>query len=151
MPENNWLKPLKIFLGLAGSIYGLGYLDVTLRARAAYLQGEKYWHWHNHAEEKRSYYEAQFEKDEKKLEAKLAKGELDQEEFQDEVQILRVRKEYALQESNLKYAHAWYQTAAQILTPPESKWVKLAREKMVQSKALWEEELASQGISAPNF
>lgn len=50
-----------------------------------------------------------------------------------------------------KDAYAWYQTAAELFTPPESKWSRLARQKMPQAKERWKAELRSKGIPFEDY
>ena len=43
-------------------------------------------------------------------------------------------------------AYAWYETAAELFSPPESRWSRLAREKMPLAKERWKAELAAKHI-----
>jgi hypothetical protein len=80
---------LWILLGVA-AVYGMVCIDVVLRARHAYLEGEK----------------AQRPQD----------------------------------------AYAWYESAATLFVPPESKWSRMARAKMPEAKEKWKTDLRARHI-----
>ena len=79
-----------IVLG-AAAVYGIVCADVVMRARHAYLEGEK--------------------------------------------------------AASPKEAYAWYESAATLFVPPESKWSRLAREKMPIAKERWKADLRARHIS----
>jgi hypothetical protein len=56
-----------------------------------------------------------------------------------------------MEESSIKYAYIWFQTTVELFSPPESKWVKLARKKMPLAKSLWQKELESKGIKVEPY
>ena len=62
--------------------------------------------------------------------------------------VLRARDAYlkAEQASSAQMAYVWYETAATLFTPPESKWSRMAREKMPEAKARWKAELQAKGV-----
>ncbi len=49
--------------------------------------------------------------------------------------------------ANPRDAYAWYESAAHLFTPPESKWSKAARQKMPIVKERWKADLKAKGIS----
>ena len=63
--------------------------------------------------------------------------------------VLRARHAYLEGEkaASPKEAYAWYESAATLFVPPESKWSRLAREKMPLAKEKWKAELKAKGIS----
>ena len=139
----------RIALMLAGTValvYGMIYLDVVWRAKEAYQEGEKYWRWTDHPEEYANEINSRFEVDKKKLETKRAEGKLTQDDFDRELQLLQFGRVQSLKESTIKYAYVWYQTAVELFSPPESKWVKLSREKMPLAKERWKAELRAKKI-----
>ncbi len=77
------------FLGTA-AVYGMVCADVVLRARHAYLEGER--------------------------------------------------------ASNPRDAYAWYESAATLFVPPESRWSRLAREKMPLARERWKADLRARHI-----
>ena len=56
-----------------------------------------------------------------------------------------------MKESSLKYAYVWFQTAVELFSPPESRWVALSREKMVLAKELWKKELDAKKIPYQDY
>jgi hypothetical protein len=46
-----------------------------------------------------------------------------------------------------KEAYAWYESAATLFTPPESKWSRMARDKMPIAKEKWKAELRAKHIA----
>lgn len=62
--------------------------------------------------------------------------------------ILRARHAYLEGEkaSSPGAAYAWYESAATLFTPPESRWTRLARAKMPLAKARWKAELQSRHL-----
>ncbi len=62
--------------------------------------------------------------------------------------VLRARQAYLEGEkaSSPKEAYAWYESAATLFVPPESKWSRLAREKMPLAKEKWKAELHAKHI-----
>jgi len=62
--------------------------------------------------------------------------------------VLRARYAYLEGEkaSNPREAYAWDETAATLFTPPESRWSRLAREKMPAAKEKWKADLQAKGV-----
>ncbi|MBI3287976.1 MAG: hypothetical protein HYZ74_00480, partial [Elusimicrobia bacterium] len=54
-------------------------------------------------------------------------------------------------ESSLKYAFVWYQTAAELFTPPENRWTAEARVKMRQARELWKSELEARKVPYQDY
>jgi len=65
--------------------------------------------------------------------------------------IIKFNYEREMEESSIKYAYIWYQTAVELFSPPRSKWVKLAEKKMPEAKKLWRQELTSKGIKVEDY
>ena len=122
------------------------YFDLWLRAKEAYQGGEKYRSWYEQPELKKKKLEEKFEKDKAKLDKLLKKGKIKPEEYEKKLNILKYETEREQEESAIKYAYFWYQTAGELFSPPESKWVKLSREKMYLAKEKWKEELTKKGV-----
>ena len=141
-----WVRRTAVILGSVAVVYGMVYLDLLMRARHAYLEGEKYWSWHRHPEEKVKYYEQWLAQRRGELEKKLRKGKISSEVLRREKELLEFQKEEALRESSIKYAYVWYQTAVELFSPPDSKWVRLSRERMLLAKELWRKELQAKKI-----
>jgi hypothetical protein len=126
-----------------GAVFVLAavYVDLMLRARTAYYEGEKYLSWHADPGKKKDYFQKQFEKAVVELDREKNSGRMDDTEYRQRVALEEFRRDEAVAESSLKYAYHWYKTAVDLFSPPESRWVKLSREKMRSTKALWKAEL----------
>ena len=62
--------------------------------------------------------------------------------------VLRARHAYLEGEraGNPREAYAWYESAATLFTPPESRWSRLARKKMPAAKDAWRADLRKRHI-----
>lgn len=127
-------------------VYLMIYFDLWLRARNAYLEGEKYWSWYEKPDLKEKDLEKKFEKEKIKLDKQLKKGKIKKEEYEKKLEILKYENEREKEESAIKYAYYWYQTVVELFSPPESKWVRLARKKIPLAKEKWKEELRKKNI-----
>jgi hypothetical protein len=147
-------KTVRIAAGVAAvaaAVYAMVYLDVVLRARSAYLEGEKYWSWYENPELKKKALEEKYSKESKDAEGLLSRGKIKKEEYDRKLQVIEFNRKRELEESAIKYAYVWYQTAVELFSPPESKWVKLSREKMPRAKELWRQELLKKGIKVEDY
>ncbi len=149
--QKRWVKTAGLVLLCIGAVYALIYADVVLRARSAYLEGEKYWSWHSNPQEKAKALESAFAEEKAALDTQLAKGKLKKEEHGQQLEIAQFNRDQKLKESSIKYAYIWYQTVVELFSPPESKWVRLAREKMPQAKELWKQELKAKNIPFEDY
>ena len=149
--EKKWFKITLTVVSCAVIVYALIYIDVVLRARSAYLEGEKYWYWYEHPEAKKEALDNEFDKNKKVLEQKLAKKKISQNDYEKELDVLNFTHEQKLKESSIKYAYIWYQTVVELFSPPDSKWVKMAREKMPKAKELWKKELIEKKIPFEDY
>jgi hypothetical protein len=63
--------------------------------------------------------------------------------------VLRARHAFFEGEkaANPQEAYAWYESAATLFAPPESRWSRLAREKMPAAKEAWKTDLRRRRIS----
>jgi len=137
---------LKIAALLALAVYGLVYADLCLRARTGYLEGEKYMEWHRRPELKKAHFDARFDREKKLLDEKLSAGELSKIEYEQQLELEKFRRNEWVAESSLKYSYHWYKTVVELFSPPESRWVRLSREKMAAAKELWKAELDAKKI-----
>ena len=62
--------------------------------------------------------------------------------------VWRARQAYLEGEkaANPREAYAWYEAAATLFIPPESRWSRLAREKMPQAKDRWKADLKTRHV-----
>jgi hypothetical protein len=146
-----WQKISLLVLCTLAAMYAMVYIDVVSRAKSAYLEGEKYWNWAEHPEQRAQAMEAQLTADKADLQTRLSKGKLSKDEYDRELELLQFDHEQQLKESSIKYAFVWYQTAADLFSPPESKWVKMARVKMPLAKERWKAELRAKKIPFEDY
>lgn len=140
-------RTLFTVLGCAGFVYAAVYVDLTLRARTAYLEGERRMEWRKNPALKKAALEAELAAAEKSIrEAKLPESQLQQ-----RLALARFEHEERLKESDAKYAYVWYQTAVELFSPPDSKWVRLSREKLPVAKELWKKELDERKIPYKDY
>jgi hypothetical protein len=137
--------------GTAAVMYGMVYCDVVMRAKQAFQEGEKYSQWADHPDLKARFLDDRYGKEKSKLDAQLARGKLDKDDYDRSLELAQFDHDQALKESSIKYAYVWYQTAAELFSPPESKWVKLSRQKMPLAKERWESELHAKGIPFEDY
>lgn len=138
-------------LACAACVYAIAYVDVVLRARSAYLEGEKYLDWNVHPEKKKAWLEQKLVEKEARLRSDFAAGRLTKDELDERLYLARFERDERLAESSLKYAFIWFQTATELFTPPESKWVVLSREKLASTKELWKKELDAKHIPYQDY
>ncbi len=141
---------LFVIVGILG-VYVLIYLDVVSRSKEAYQEGEKYMSWFHEPSLKEKYFQARFEDEKEKLDKKLAKKTMTEEEYREQLEVLKFDQEFNMAESPLKYAYQWYKDAFELFSPPESKWVKLAREKAPQVLEMWKQELREKKIPFEDY
>ena len=141
-----WVKVLITAAACVMAVYTLVYVDVILRARSACLEGDKYWSWYENPKLKEAAVSDWYNLEKQKLDSSLSKNKINKDDYDRQVEILGFTKEQKLKESSIKYAYIWYQTVVELFTPPESKWVKIAREQMPKAKELWKQELRSKNI-----
>jgi len=130
---------------LLAFVFAAVYVDVVLRARSAYLEGEKWLEWNRKPELKKAHFDEVLEARIKDLERERAAGLLP-EAYAKKLALARFERDQAVSESSLKYAYVWFQTAAELFTPPESRWVVMSRERMAQTRALWKKELDAKKV-----
>ncbi|MCX7956298.1 MAG: hypothetical protein N2643_00160 [Endomicrobia bacterium] len=147
---NNYKKIIFILM-IIFLVYFAIYVDVILRAKTSYENAERYLDWHFNPEKKMLYLEQQSNVEKKKLEEKYLKGKISKHEYEIGLELIDFDKKRQLEESSLKYAYIWYKTAIDLFNPPESKWVKLSKEKIKQVKKMWKKELESKGYKVEDY
>ncbi len=141
---------LQIFAVIA-CVYVVVFVDLTLRARGAYIEGEKYYNWHRNPSEKKAFFLQEYRKAEKNLDESLSSGKVTREQYQSRLELAGFELNRHLKDSSIKHAYAWYRTAAELFTPPESKWVRLSRKKMLKARRLWKEDLEKRDIPFQDY
>ena len=144
-------RAVLITAALIAAVYGMARVDLTLRARSAYLEGEKWMAWNLKPELKKAHFDAELAAREGELSRELAKGKLERAAYERKTGLARFERDQAVAESSLKYAYVWYQTAAELFSPPASRWSVLARAKMTETRVLWKKELDAQNISYQDY
>jgi hypothetical protein len=137
--------------GFLAFVYGVAYVDLVLRARSAYFEGEKHMAWAKDGSLKKAALDRELGAREAELRARAAKEGWDAQALEQRLFLARFERDERLKESSLKYAYVWYQTAVELFTPPESKWVALCRQRSVEAKRLWKQELDAQKIPYQDY
>ena len=146
-----WRRALLTAAGLLLFVYAAACVDVVLRARSAYNEGEKWLSWSEHGELKKAHFDAELAEQQKALESERNAGRLTPAEYDKKLGLARFERDQAVAESSLKYAYVWYQTAAELFTPPESRWTAMSRVKMKTTRELWKKELDAKKIPYPDY
>jgi hypothetical protein len=148
MPWRRYL--LTAAAGLA-FVYATAYVDLTLRARSAFYEGERYMAWNSDPSLKKAALAAELQAKESRLRAQAEKERWAAEVLEQRLFLARFEHGERLKESSLKFAYVWYQSAVELFTPPESKWVVLCRQRAVEAKRLWKKELDAQKIPYEDY
>ena len=146
-----WRRGLLTAGGLIAFVYVAACVDIVLRARSAYLEGEKWLSWEAHPERKKAHFDAEFAQRRKTFERERDGGRLTAAEFDKKVELAGFERDEAVAESSLKYAYVWFQTATELFTPPESRWTVRARSKMIETRGLWKRELDAKRIPYQDY
>lgn len=148
MPWRRWLAAA---LGCLAFIYAVAYADVVLRARRAYLEGEKYMLWTEQPALKQAALDAELVLQENELRGRAVHEGWSADALQQRLYLARFQHDERLKESSAKYAYVWYRTAIRLFSPPESKWVRLCRERAPAAKALWKKDLDAAKIPYEDY
>ena len=151
MTGNGWKKNLVLILLGIAACYAIVYVDVVLRAREAWTKGEQFWRWADHPEERAAYLQSEETKELADLDKKHSEGKVSSADYDRDKELLQFRYLQMGKESCIKYAYIWYQTAVQLFSPPDSKWVRLSREKMSLAKERWRDELRAKKIPFEDY
>lgn len=138
-------------VALLACVYGMARADLWLRARSACLEGDKWMEWSRRPELKKAHFDLEMEARVRALDADLAAGRLDKIAYDRKAALARFERDQAVAESSLKYAFVWYQTAAELFSPPENRWTVEARAKMKDARALWKKELDAQKVPYQDY
>ena len=138
-------------LSAAAALVAAVYCDLWLRARTACLTGDRYMAFNSDPAAKKAWFEAVFEEERAALDKELAAGRIGAAEHKERVALAVFRRDEAVAESSLKYAYHWYKTAVELFGPPETKYVRLSRERMAEAKRLWKLELDAAKIPYEDY
>lgn len=138
-------------LSAAAALAAAVYCDLWLRARTACLTGDRYMSWNADPSAKKAWFEARFQDERAVLDKDLAAGRIGAPEHKERLALAGFRRDEAVSESSLKYAYHWYKTAVELFSPPETKYVRLSRERMAEAKRLWKLELDAAKIPYEDY
>lgn len=135
-------------LALAGFVYAAAWTDSWLRARTAYLEGEKYMRWNEEPALRKAAAEADFGADKARLDEERAAGRMDDLEHSQRLALAAFKRDEAAAESPLKLAYRWFETGADLFSTPDNRWARRSRERMAEAGRLWRRELEARGLPA---
>lgn len=141
-------------LKVSGLLLALGALvwaDLARRAYTALNEGERYLAWHDKPELQKDYWDSWLKAEETRLEAEAASGRITARERVWRVAAAKAEHQERLAESPLKYAVRWFETAAELFTPPPTPWSRRARERLEVARLLWSRELAASGLKLEDY
>lgn len=136
-----WARRSVLAAGCAAAFAFAVYADLWLRARTAVLTGDRYMAWAGDVPAKKAWFDSELAQEKAELDRELAAGRMAPPEHAQRVVLAEFRRDEAVAESSLKLAYHWYKTAVELFSPPETTYVRRARERMAEAKRLWKAEL----------
>lgn len=149
--SKRWVQNAAIAAGCVLLIFGMIYWDVVSRAKESFQTGEQYMYWHDNPDEKKAHFQKKFEQEKTELDEMLRTNKLTEAEYREKLDIIEFDRDFHIRESSLKYAYQWYKDTYELFSPPESKWVRRAREKAPQVLAMWKKELDAKKIPYEDY
>ncbi|MBI4062868.1 MAG: hypothetical protein HY401_01025 [Elusimicrobia bacterium] len=149
--QRGWAAKIGFLAATIAAVYGLILGDLWLRARQSYREGEKYLGWHRDPQAKRAGVDREFQDWKAKLDQLFKKKRISQADYQERLELAEFDRNEKIKESSVKYAYIWFQTTAELFSPPDNVWVRRAREKMVETKELWKKELTANKIPFEDY
>ena len=146
-----WRRRLATAVALAAAVYAMAAVDVVLRARSAYTEGEKWLEWSRKPELKRAHLDGELARREAELRRLREDGKLDDAALERKLALAKFERDQQLEESSIKYAYVWFQSAAELFTPPENRWSTRARERVRETRELWKKELDAKKIPYQDY
>ncbi len=150
-PARHWRRAVAAWAVCALVAYGMVYCDLWLRARAACREGEKYLEWNLHPGLKAAGLDRTLAVQTARLQAQQQAGSITPQDLDRRLALARFARDESMRESSLKYAYVWFQTAAELFSPPESRWVLLSRKRMPEARRLWKAELDSRHVRYQDY
>jgi hypothetical protein len=144
--QKRWAQNALAIGATAAIAYSMVYIDVRARAKEAFRQGERYESWAQNPEEKKQFFEGKFLKEKAALDRRREKAEISQEDYDQDLEVLKFDRDQAVGESSIKYAYQWYKDTYELFSPPESASVRRARLLAPAMKERWREELRAKNI-----
>jgi hypothetical protein len=129
------LKEILITTGLVIAVlitaFFMARFEVVRRAHREYTEGEKFLNFYRSPDAKKAYYDDKLKKKE----------------------ITDIEYEMLMEDNALKNAYVQYQTVVDLLTPPESEWVKKSRQRLAEISPeynAWVAQLSTEVQKASN-
>jgi hypothetical protein len=144
-------RALAAAAALTAFVYAATAADTMLRARSALREGERWLEWSDHPERKKAHFDAEFDARRAALDADRASGRLSAEEREKRLLLARFERDRAEADSSLRHAYVWFESAADLFSPPESRWSARARVLMAETRERWRRERLAQGLPAEDY
>jgi hypothetical protein len=141
-----WRRGLLTAAGLAAAVWAMAAADCVLRARSAYLEGEKWLSWHADPKLKAAHFDAELAARLAAVDAEVRAGKTEPAAAERKRLLARFERDQAVAESSVKYAFVWFQTAAELFARPDNPWARKARVRMAEAKELWKKELDARKV-----
>ena len=141
-----WRRALLTAAGLLAFVYAAACVDVVLRARSAYLEGEKWLSWSEHPELKKAHFDAEFDARRAALDRDLASGVLSRAGYDERLLLARFERDRAESDSSLEHAAVWFESAATLFSRPQSRWSVRARVLLAETRGRLRSERTAQGL-----
>lgn len=125
--------------------------DTALRARAACLQGERWLDFAAHPEKRRSILDARLKTRLDELEKERADGRLDGDAFARASGLARFQRDRDAAADAPERAYVWFESAADLFAPPQTRWSARGRAGMAQARELWRRQRLARGLPAEDY
>ncbi len=136
---------LAVFVGAATAA------DVALRARAACRQGERWLDFAAHPEKRRALLDARLTARLNELDKERADGRLDADEFSRASGLARFERDRDAAADAPERAYVWFESAADLFSPPQTRWSARGRAGMAQARELWRRERRARGLPVEDY
>ena len=125
--------------------------DTALRARAACLQGERWLDFAAHPEKRRAILDARLKARLEELERAHVEGRLSADELARESGLARFARDRDAAADAPERAYIWFESAADLFAPPQTRWSERGRAGMAQARELWRRERLARGLPAEDY
>jgi len=118
-----YMKAIFAVFGVWVLINGVVYVDIYLRSKSAYKKGVMYLKWYEDPALKEKYLKNWRDKEISKIKGNDHKAEVLK-------KAVEMQYQMKMEENPLKNAYFWFQTVVECFSPPETKYVRLSKEKL---------------------
>jgi len=126
----SWRRAAAAAVGVAAFLQAAVCADAALRARSALLEGEKWLEWSRRPDLMRASLDAELEARLRRLQGERDAGRMADDDFQRRLALARFERDQALRRDARAYARVWFESAARLFTPPETRWSARARARL---------------------